>query len=40
MGVDGSELEPLDEAAATAALAEAYEAGVRGVAVCFMHAYR
>lgn len=40
VGVSGEQLEPLDEADAVAALAAAHAAGIRGVAVCFMHAYR
>jgi hypothetical protein len=39
-GVGGEELEPLNEADAVASLEAAYKAGIRGVAVCFMHAYR
>lgn len=36
----GEELVALDEAAARAALQAAYEAGIRSVAIAFMHAYR
>ncbi|HEY4250167.1 MAG TPA: hydantoinase B/oxoprolinase family protein [Roseomonas sp.] len=35
----GTEIEPLDEAAARAALAEAHAAGIRAVAVVLMHAW-
>jgi len=37
---DGVELEPLDVAAARAALREAYDDGVRACAIAFMHGYR
>ena len=39
VAVDGSEIEPLDEAAARAALAEAHAAGIRAVAIVMMHAW-
>jgi len=39
MTVDGTEIEALDEAAARAALAEAHAAGIRAVAIAFMHAW-
>ncbi|MGK7865992.1 hydantoinase B/oxoprolinase family protein [Falsiroseomonas sp. E2-1-a20] len=39
MAVDGTEIEPLDEAAARAALAAAHAQGIRAVAVSFMHAW-
>ncbi len=37
---DGTVLTPLDEAEARKALAQAYESGIRAVAICFMHGYR
>ncbi|MEA3265236.1 MAG: hydantoinase B/oxoprolinase family protein [Pseudomonadota bacterium] len=37
---DGSVLEPLDEAAASAAFAEAVAAGFRSIAIVLMHGYR
>ncbi len=37
---DGSILEPLDEAAAEAALREIKESGAQAIAVCFLHAYQ
>jgi 5-oxoprolinase (ATP-hydrolysing) len=40
VSVDGEELEPLNEDEVKACLKEAYAAGIRGVAVCLMHAYR
>ncbi|GGC55816.1 5-oxoprolinase [Siccirubricoccus deserti] len=39
MALDGTELSPLDEAAARAALAAAYADGIRAVAVVLMHAW-
>ncbi|MDO9501947.1 hydantoinase B/oxoprolinase family protein [Falsiroseomonas sp.] len=39
MAVDGTEIEALDEAAARAALAAAHAAGIRAVAIAFMHAW-
>ncbi len=39
VAVDGSELEPLDEAGARAALAAAHAAGLRAVAVVLLHAW-
>lgn len=39
IAVDGSEIEPLDEAAARAALAEAHAAGIRAVAIVMMHSW-
>jgi 5-oxoprolinase (ATP-hydrolysing) len=39
VAVDGAEIEQLDEAAARAALAEAFAAGIRAVAVVLMHAW-
>ncbi len=39
VAVAGEELEPLDEAAARAALAEAHAAGIRAVAIVLMHAW-
>ncbi|MBI4967459.1 MAG: hydantoinase B/oxoprolinase family protein [Rhodospirillales bacterium] len=40
MAADGEELEALDEAEAAAGLAEAFAAGIRAVAILFMHGYR
>ena len=40
VAVDGSEIEPLDEAAARAALREAHAAGIRAVAAVLMHAWK
>ncbi|MCW8086954.1 hydantoinase B/oxoprolinase family protein [Sabulicella glaciei] len=40
VAVDGTELEPLDEAAARAALRDAFTAGIRAVAVVLMHAWK
>ena len=40
MGARGEIVEPLDEASARAALEEAFAAGIRTVAIAFMHAYR
>ena len=39
MRFDGSELEPLDEAAVIAAVQELVEDGVRCIAVCLLHSY-
>ncbi|MGG5889395.1 hydantoinase B/oxoprolinase family protein [Falsiroseomonas sp. HC035] len=39
MAVDGTEIEPLDETAARAALAAAHAQGILAVAVSFMHAW-
>ncbi|MCO6419397.1 hydantoinase B/oxoprolinase family protein [Siccirubricoccus sp. KC 17139] len=39
VAVDGAELEPLDEAAAKAALAAAHADGIRAVAIVLMHAW-
>jgi len=39
VAVDGTELEPLDEAAARAALQAAHDAGIRAVAILMMHAW-
>jgi 5-oxoprolinase (ATP-hydrolysing) len=39
VAVDGTEIEPLDEGAARAALAEAHAAGIRAVAIVMMHAW-
>ncbi|HWL79938.1 MAG TPA: hydantoinase B/oxoprolinase family protein [Roseomonas sp.] len=39
LGPDGREIEPLDEAAARAALREGYDAGIRAVAIVLMHAW-
>ncbi|NKC33084.1 5-oxoprolinase [Roseomonas sp. BU-1] len=39
MAVDGTEIEPLDEAAARVALASAHQAGIRAVAIALMHAW-
>jgi 5-oxoprolinase (ATP-hydrolysing) len=39
VAVDGTEIEPLDEATARAALAEGYAAGIRAVAIVMMHAW-
>ncbi len=39
LGADGAVVTPLDEAGARAALEEAHDAGIRGVAIAFMHAY-
>ncbi|WP_439578752.1 hydantoinase B/oxoprolinase family protein [Elioraea sp.] len=38
--VDGTEIEPLDEAAARAALRAAWDDGIRAVAIVLMHAWR
>lgn len=40
MGADGDEIEPLDEAAAVAALTEAKAAGIESIAIARMHAWR
>jgi len=40
IAADGSVVAPLDEAAARAALQEAYDRGLRAVAIVLMHAYR
>ena len=40
VGVDGTEVEPLDEAAASAALASAYSDGLRACAIALIHAWR
>ncbi|MBL26148.1 MAG: 5-oxoprolinase, partial [Rhodospirillaceae bacterium] len=39
-GADGEEVRPLDEAGARAGLKAAFAAGIRSVAIVFMHAYR
>ncbi len=39
IAVDGAEIEPLDEVAARAALAEAHVAGIRAVAIVLMHTW-
>ena len=39
VGVDGTEIEALDDNAASVALAEAYDAGIRAVAIVLMHAW-
>ena len=39
VGVDGAEIEALDEASARAALADAHAAGIRAVAIVLMHAW-
>ncbi|WP_135467520.1 hydantoinase B/oxoprolinase family protein [Crenalkalicoccus roseus] len=39
IAADGTEIEPLDEAAARVALREAHAAGIRAVAVALMHAW-
>ena len=39
VSADGAEIEPLDEGAARAALAEAHAAGIRAVAVVLMHSW-
>ncbi len=39
IAVDGTEIEPLDEAGARAALAAGHAAGIRAVAIAFMHAW-
>jgi 5-oxoprolinase (ATP-hydrolysing) len=40
MGARGEVVRPLDEATARSALEEAYAAGIRAVAIAFMHSYR
>jgi 5-oxoprolinase (ATP-hydrolysing) len=40
VGAHGELLTPLDEASAVIHLQEAYDAGIRSVAVVFMHGYR
>ena len=40
VGVDGAEVEPLDEAAATAALQSAYADGLRACAIALIHAWQ
>ena len=40
MGPRGEVVQPLDEATARTALNEAYAAGIRAVAIAFMHSYR
>ena len=40
VGVDGAEIEALDEAAARAAFAEAYANGIRACAIVLMHAWK
>ncbi len=40
IGSDGTEVEPLDEAAARAALGRGYEAGIRACAIVLMHAWK
>ena len=40
VGVDGAEIEPLDEAAARAVLAEARAAGINACAIVLMHAWK
>ncbi len=40
MGVDGSVIQPLDEASLRQALAEALDAGICGVAIAFLHGHR
>jgi 5-oxoprolinase (ATP-hydrolysing) len=40
VGADGTEVEPLDEAAARAAFAEAHAAGIRACAIVLMHAWK
>ncbi len=40
MGVDGAEIEPLDEAAASAGLARARAAGIGACAIVLMHAWK
>ncbi len=39
VAVDGTQIEPLDEAAARVALAEAHATGIRAVAIVLMHAW-
>ncbi len=40
VGIDGAEIEPLDEAAARAAFAEAVADGIRACAIVLMHAWK
>ena len=40
LGADGEVLEPLDEAALSLSLGEAFAAGLRSVAIVFLHGYR
>ncbi len=40
LDADGTLVRPLDEARVRAALAEAFDAGIRACAICFMHGYR
>ncbi|HBI70868.1 MAG TPA: 5-oxoprolinase, partial [Massilia sp.] len=40
MGAHGDVVQPLDEAAARAGLQQAYERGLRALAIVFMHGYR
>ncbi|MBW6527830.1 hydantoinase/oxoprolinase family protein [Sphingomonas sp. RHCKR7] len=40
IAADGSELEPLDEAGVVAAAGELVAAGLRSIALCFLHSYR
>ena len=40
VGAHGDVITPLDEGQATQALQEAYDAGIRAVAIAFMHGYR
>lgn len=40
IAADGSELEPLDEAGVVAAAGELVTAGLRSIALCFLHSYR
>jgi 5-oxoprolinase (ATP-hydrolysing) len=40
IGAHGEVVQPLDEAAARAALQEAFDAGLRSLAIVFMHGYR
>jgi 5-oxoprolinase (ATP-hydrolysing) len=40
MGAHGEVVQPLDEAATRAALQQAYERGLRSIAIVFMHGYR
>ncbi len=40
MGAHGDVVQPLDEAATRAALQQAFERGVRSIAIVFMHGYR
>ncbi len=40
VAVDGAAVVPLDETAVTAALVKVYQAGIRSVAIAFMHGYK